>query len=55
MAKVKTQLDIVAIAFDELYDAVDGAPFHPYSALIQEKLDNLLMELIELGVPLSTP
>lgn len=50
MAKVKTQMDIVAEAFENLAKAVDRAP---WDWGVEEALNELRTELIELGLDLG--
>jgi hypothetical protein len=47
MGKVKNQMDIAAQCFEELVKAVDHAP---YNYEVEERLNELRIELIELGL-----
>ena len=47
MAKMKLQMDIAAEAFENLAKAVDHAP---YNYEVEEALNELRIELIELGL-----
>jgi tryptophan synthase alpha subunit len=55
MGKVKNQFDIVAITFDELVDLVVATPRFDGDIQILNKLDELRMELLEIGVPIINP
>ncbi len=55
MAKVKNQFDIVAITFDELVDLVVATPRFDGDIQVLNKLDELRMELLALGVPIIEP
>jgi hypothetical protein len=55
MAKVKNQYDIVAITFDELVDLVVATPRFNGDIQVLNKLDELRMELLALGVPITDP
>lgn len=46
MAKVKTQIDIAARAFEALAKAVENAPFN---SEVEQALEDLRVELIDLG------
>lgn len=50
MGNVKTQLDIVAEAFEALAKAVDHAP---YNYEVEEALNELRIELVELGADIQ--
>ncbi len=50
MGNVKTQLDIVAWAYEALEKAVANAP---YNEEVENALHELRIELQELGVPLD--
>lgn len=50
MANMKTQLDIVAVAFEALVKAIDHAP---YNFEVEERLNELRIELIELGADIQ--
>lgn len=50
MANMKTQIDIVAVAFEALAKAVDHAPFN---FEVEERLNDLRVELIELGADIQ--
>lgn len=50
MAKMKTQMDIAAEAFDNLAKAIDHAP---YNFEVGERLHELRVELIELGLDIQ--
>jgi hypothetical protein len=47
MGKVKNQMDIAAECFEELVKAVENAP---YNYEVEERLNELRIELIELGL-----
>ena len=47
MGNVKNQMDIAAVAFENLVKAVDHAP---YNFEVEEALNELRTELIELGL-----
>jgi hypothetical protein len=47
MSNIKNQQDIAAEAFDLLVKAVDNAP---YNYEVEERLNELRVELIELGL-----
>lgn len=55
MAKVKNQYDIVAITFDELVGLVVATPRFDGDVQVLNKLDELRMELLALGVPIIEP
>ena len=50
MANMKTQIDIVAEAFELLAKAVDNAP---YNYEVEEALNELRVELVELGADIQ--
>jgi len=50
MANMKTQIDIVAEAFEALAKAVDNAP---YNYEVEEALNELRVELVELGADIQ--
>jgi hypothetical protein len=50
MSNIKTQLDIAAVAFELLAKAVDNAP---YNYEVEERLNELRVELIELGLDIQ--
>ena len=47
MGNVKNQMDIAAAAFENLAKAVENAP---YNFEVEERLNDLRVELIELGL-----
>lgn len=50
MSNIKNQLDIAAEAFEALAKAVDRAP---YNYEVEEALNELRVELIELGLDIQ--
>ena len=50
MANMKTQIDIVAEAFEALAKAIDHAP---YNYEVEEALNELRIELVELGADIQ--
>ena len=50
MENMKTQIDIVAEAFENLAKAVDHAP---YNYEVEERLHELRVELLELGADIQ--
>ena len=50
MAKMKLQMDIAAEAFELLAKAVENAP---YNYEVEERLHELKVELIELGLDIQ--
>ena len=50
MANMKTQIDIVAAAFENLAKAVENAP---YNFEVEERLNELRTELVELGADIQ--
>jgi len=50
MSNIKNQLDIAAEAFETLAKAVDRAP---YNYEVEEALNELRVELIELGLDIQ--
>ena len=47
VSKMKTQMDIAAAAFENLVKAVENTP---YNFEVEERLNDLRVELIELGL-----
>jgi hypothetical protein len=50
MSNIKNQMDIAAEAFENLAKAVDQAP---YNYEVEERLNELRVELIELGLDIQ--
>jgi hypothetical protein len=50
MGNIKTQIDIVAEVFETLAKAVDHAP---YNYEVEEALNELRIELVELGADIQ--
>ena len=50
MGNVKNQMTLAAIAFENLVKAVDNAP---YNYEVEERLNELRVELIELGLDIQ--
>jgi len=50
MSNIKNQMDIAAEAFENLAKAIDHAP---YNFEVEERLNELRVELIELGLDIG--